>query len=94
MNPPRNPCRGKIEAAFRTPDIPSLSNNEIAGLLKVCVESVRTVRRHLESSGEIPIMNCRLGRHGNLIDVSRVSEPTWRKAVGQMRGRSKGRNRL
>ena len=70
-----------IEAAFRIPDVPTLSNNEIGRLLGVHVSSVRSVRRKLESVGVIPRVNLRLSRHGNFVNVVRVCEPPWRTAI-------------
>ncbi len=73
----RKPCRAMIEAAFRTPDVPTLSNNQVARLLGVDAGSVRAVRRRLESSGEIPVTTYRLGLRGFYTDVTRVTAPPW-----------------
>ena len=74
--------RKMVQDAFRTPDIPTLSNNEIARLLAVGDGLVRAIRRSMERAGEIPVVNYRVSRHGNLVDVTRVCEPPWRKTSG------------
>ena len=74
--------RKMVQDAFRTPDVPTLSNNEIARLLSVGDDLVRAIRRSMERAGEIPVVNYRVSRHGNLVDVTRVSHPPWGKASG------------
>jgi hypothetical protein len=74
--------RKMVQDAFRTPDVPNLSNNEVARLLPVGVDLVRAIRRSMERAGEIPVVNYRVARHGNLVDVTRVSHPPWSKASG------------
>jgi len=73
--------RAVIEQALRTPDVAALSNNEIHRRLRVDIGMVRATRRRLESCGDIPHVLQRVARHGNLVDVSRVTEPPWRKTA-------------
>jgi DNA-binding GntR family transcriptional regulator len=72
--------RAMIERELRSPDVPTLSNNEISRLLGVGVVTVRRVRRDLEARGAIPKVLWRLARHGNFVDVARLIEPPSMKA--------------
>jgi hypothetical protein len=54
--------RGAVEDALRSPDIPSLANNEIGRLLGVSGHCVGECRRLLEARGEIVSVDRRLGR--------------------------------
>ena len=72
--------RAMLERDLRSPDVPTLSNNEISRLLGVCVVTVRRVRRDLEARGAIPKVLLRMARHGNFVNVARLTEPPSMKA--------------
>jgi hypothetical protein len=64
-------ARSAVEEALRSPDIPSLANNEIGRLLGVSGHCVGECRRLLEAHGEIESVYRRLGRRG-CVDVRRI----------------------
>ena len=72
--------RAMLERDLRSPDVPTLSNNEISRLLGVGVVTVRRVRRDLEARGAIPKVLLRMARHGNFVNVARLTEPPSMKA--------------
>jgi hypothetical protein len=67
--------RAMIERELQVPNVLTLSNNEISRLLSVGVVTVRRVRRDLEVRGMVPKVLLRTARHGNLVDVARLTEP-------------------
>ena len=72
--------RAMLERDLRSPDVPTLSNNEISRLLGVGVVTVWRVRRDLEARGAIPKVLLRMARHGNFVNVARLTEPPSMKA--------------
>ena len=67
-----DPRRALAESALLDRDIASLSNREIARLLRVGLYVVRWTRRRLESQGRIPVVTRRLSRRGTMIDIEQI----------------------
>jgi len=77
----RGGLRQVVEEALRSPDIPTLADNEIARLLGVSGRFVGCCRRLLETSGDILAVDRRLGRNGSVIDVRRIGK--YRQEKGE-----------
>jgi hypothetical protein len=62
--------RAMIAEALGSPDMRSLSNNCLARTLGVSTQLVRWCRRQAEADGSIPPVTLRVGRDGQIYDVS------------------------
>lgn len=62
------------EDALRHGGVLELSDREIARLLGATAWIVGRSRRRLEAAGQVPVVDCRLGRHGGWMRIARIGE--------------------